>query len=68
MPGKKTVKDTEIDVQDTPPNGTPERVSGEVESLFAIFARDYGGGMIPGPANTIIAEINSSLPWRSTIA
>ena len=68
MPGKKTVKDTEIDVQDTPPNGTPERVIGEVKSLFDIFARDYGGGMIPGPANTIIDEINSSLPWRSMSA
>lgn len=69
-----------IDVQDTLPNGTQQRVIEEVKSLFDIFARDYGGGMIPGPANTIIDdtpaeniqaiytaidEINSSLPWRS---
>ena len=68
-----------LDVQETLPRGNPADVIRDVQSLFDTFARDYGGGMIPGPANTIIDDtpveniraifeavdrINASLPWR----
>jgi uroporphyrinogen-III decarboxylase len=67
-----------IDIQQTMPFGTPEDVGNEVETLVDLFAKDYGGGIIPGPANTIIDDtpveniqaiydaidnINASLKW-----
>ncbi len=71
-----------IDVQETLPKGSPDDVNREVATLFDLFARDYGGGLIPGPANTIIDDtpveniraifdavdrINASLPWKTPV-
>jgi uroporphyrinogen-III decarboxylase len=68
-----------IDIQETMPHGTTRDVEEEIFHAFDLFGAEYGGGIIPGPGNTILEDapfeniraiydavdkLKSRLPWN----